>query len=118
MYIIRFIGRELRPTRTDIKCTGTTKVLGGLEDLGFLPIIEGYLFDVIHRELIEVHRSVLRVAYFDTVVEHAQMVRTHGPYIDGLESAYSTVVFELYPCKIAYGVRHRIRTESFQTCAF
>jgi len=113
-----FAVSELRAACFDIERAGTAVVFGGLEDFGFLSVVERELLDVVHGELAEVHGAVLGVADFDAVVEDSEVVGAHGAHIDRFESADTSVVLNLHTGEVTHRVSDALRGEGFETRAF
>ena len=90
---------------------------GRLENLAFLTVVKADFLQVIHRELAQIDRPVLGIADFYPVVEDAQMVRTHRTYIDGLDTAYAAVVFDLYAGEVPQCVCYALYAELLQSFA-
>ena len=116
-HVIGFI-RKSRTTRTQIERTGGTKVLGGLEDLRALTVVQRNLLDVLHGEFTQIDCTILGVTDLDTVIENTQVMGSHRTQIDGLQTTYSTIILDLHPGEITHGIRHALRVQSFQTCPF
>ena len=93
--MIGFVRSKSRHARPDIHRTGITEIGGWLKNGTFLSVIKCDFFNVVQRELPEVYLSVLCVAQFDTVVEHAQMMGAHASDVHRFESAHATVIFQL-----------------------
>ena len=91
---IRFAGRQI-----DIACR--TELPRRLENIGFLALVELYLLHIIQREATQVHLSVLCIAQLHTIIIDSGMLTSHRAHIDGLDTPYSTVVFQLHAGKIA-----------------
>ncbi len=111
-------GFELRTAGFDIQRSGTAKVLGGLKDFALLPVIQGYFFHILQRELTQVHRSILGITDFYTIIEHTQMMCAHRADIHRFETAYAAIILDLHAGEVTQGIRHAVGAQTFQFGAF
>jgi len=61
------------------------KIFCRLEDVALLPVIEGYLLDIIQGELSQVNLPVLGVTQLDAIVKDPHVVGTHASDVYRLE---------------------------------
>ena len=69
LYIVRFACLEDGTAGAQIECPCRTVVFGGLQQLAFLPVVQADFLEVIHRELAQIHRPVLRITYLYPIIE-------------------------------------------------
>ena len=108
---------KVRGACTDIDGTGRTEILGRLQNLTFLAVIERDGLDVVERELAEVNLSVLGVSKFYPVVDHSCVVRSHRTDIDRLDSAHTSVVLHLHARKIAQCIGYAVAVKALKLFA-
>ena len=109
---------KLRPACLDIHRTGIAELRSRLEDGTLLSVVERYLIHIVHRELSQVHLSVLRIAQLDPIVEDAHMVAAHRTDVHRLDAPHSAIVLQLQAGKIAQGVGNVMRIQAFQFLPF
>ena len=83
-------------------------------DGGLLSIVELKGLHVIQGEAPKVYLPVLCIAELYTVVENARVIGAQGTYIHRLQSADTPIVLDLYACKVAYCIGHRVCAELAQ----
>ena len=98
--------------------SGGSEILGRLENVAFLTVVERYFLHVVQREASQIDLSVLGVAQLDAVVEHGHVVGAHRADVDGFQTAHAAVVFELHAREIADGVGHRKTVQPLQVDVF
>ena len=115
---VRLLARlELGPTGGEVDGTGRTELAGRLEYLTLLPVVERNLLDILEREFSQIHLAVLGIAQLDAVVIYTHVVGTHAADVDGLQTAHTAVILNLYTRKVAYGIGHRKAVEGLQLLA-
>ena len=112
--IVAFRGVEHGTARGHIDRTCRGEVLGRLEDIAFLTVIDRDGLHIVHRETPEIDLPVLRIAQLHTVVEDAHVLRTHTADIDRFQSAHAAVVLDLNTRKIANRIGYRNHIQAFK----
>ena len=92
-------------------------VLGALENVASLSVVEGNRLDVVEREFAQIHLPVLRIADLDAVIENAHVVGAHRADIHRLESTHTAIVLELDASEVAHGIGHRMAVKALQLLA-
>ena len=87
-------------------------ILSRLEDGAFLPVVQRNGLHIVQREAPQVDLPVLGIAQLDAVVEHPDVLGSHAPDIDRLQSPDSAVVLDLDAGKITNGIGHRNHTQA------
>ena len=108
---VGFAGSQVHiACRTELACR--------LHDVGFLTVVELDFLHVVQRETSQVHLSVLGITQLYAVVIDGSMLTAHRAHVDGLDTTYAAVVFELYAGEIAQRVRYGEGIQSLQFYAF
>ena len=100
--------------RGDVDRSGGSEILGRLENIALLTVVERDLLHVVQREAPQIDLSVLGVAQLDAVVEHGHVVSAHRADVDGLQAAHAAIVLELHAREIADGIGHREAVQPLQ----
>lgn len=92
-------------------------ILSRLEDGAFLPVVQRNGLHIVQREAPQVDLPVLGVAQLDAVVEHPDVLGSHAPDIDRLQSPDSAVVLDLDAGKITNGIGHGNHVQALEFCS-
>lgn len=80
----------------------------------FLPVVQGDFLHVVEGEFSQIYLSVLSVSQLYPVIKDSYMVGSQATDIYGFQSAYPSVVFQLYPREITYGIGYGETVETSQ----
>ena len=112
--MVFFICRKLRPAAAQIHGARIPEIFGRLEDFAFLPVVQGDFLHVVEGEFSQIYLSVLSVSQLYPVIKDSYMVGSQATDIYGFQSAYPSVVFQLYPREITYGIGYGETVETSQ----
>ena len=108
---------KLRAACLDIHRTSVAELRCRLEDGTLLSVVKRYLVNIVHRELPQVHLTVLRVPQLYAVVEDAEVIATHRTDVHRLDTAHSTVVLQLKTSEIAQCICDVMSVQALQLLA-
>ena len=115
--VVTLAALELGPAGAQIDGACRAIVLGALENVAALTVIERDGLDIVEREFAQIHLTILRIADLDAVVKDPHVVGAHRADVYRLEAAHTTIVLELHTGKVAHGIGHRVTVQALELLA-